>query len=260
MRDVHVEHEKVGVGTVAMQDASIAGDVKDDPPVADHLLEDLGIREISSDAIVDVENEMQNFLAPRFRNRGVKLLTHFRELRTLLKGLRLHEDEPGLFYVFALLAFLRIERHTVLLLSIANATDDHRPIVSIVPPERLASIDTTFGGSHFLFPSFVTPLLQDAEYLDNLAEVILGQLTSVSQRDNVCLVRGVSTDRRPFECSRFPGPMNVAAAGASRKVALQVGCVSRRIPLQECLEGSRRDGRTRSKDAQIRAENSLPIS
>ncbi|MEO7109926.1 MAG: hypothetical protein ABI183_05770 [Polyangiaceae bacterium] len=152
VRDVHVEHEKIGVRAVAMQNAAIARDVEDDFAVANHFFQHLGVGEIPRDAVVDVEHEMQNLLAPRFFDCRVELRAHVRALGAFLKWLRLDEDEARFFGVFALLAFLCIERNAVLLLSIADAADDHRAVVSVVPPLRPASLDSLLRASHFSFP------------------------------------------------------------------------------------------------------------
>jgi hypothetical protein len=66
---------------VAMQDVAAGREVKDDRAASDHLLQDLGVREVSRDAVVHVEDEVSDLRAACSLDRRVEDRAKLRPLR-----------------------------------------------------------------------------------------------------------------------------------------------------------------------------------
>ncbi|OJY17188.1 MAG: hypothetical protein BGO98_13675 [Myxococcales bacterium 68-20] len=149
VRDADVEKEELRVVAVLVEDGPSARDVDDDLSLPNHLLEDLGIREVPRDAVPHVEDEVFDALGARFRDGGVELGPEGRLLRRLLERGDRGDGETGLARVSLLEVLLGIERDAVLLLSVADPTDEHRAGVPRVPPRRMAVRMTRLHGASF---------------------------------------------------------------------------------------------------------------
>ncbi|MCK6537920.1 MAG: hypothetical protein L6Q84_33510 [Polyangiaceae bacterium] len=137
LRDVDVEHEELGVIALRVEHRTTRCDVERDLVVADHLLQQLGISEVPRDSIPEGEHQVLDVLLPGFGDGRVKLGPQRGLLRALLERPRCHDFQADVARVLGRCRFLRVERHAVLLLLVADAADEHRATVLGVPPRRL---------------------------------------------------------------------------------------------------------------------------